>query len=139
MQSKTLNLILLAIMVILLYSCDRSEYKNTNPTFNNFTADTEEYKRELANEMQSIGTENLSYWFKKYIKKGDQEFIEIHIHGKGLCAIGEIQVNNWDKISGMRKETSGYRGVELKGLKIKIENDSTTTNFIFDNVEGIID
>ena len=139
MRIKALNMFLLTSIFIVVNSCDRPECNNTNPTFVKFTADSKEYKKELAKEMQSIGIENLSYWFEKYIKQGDKEFIEIHIQGKTLCAIGKIQVNDWSKISGMRKVTNGYRGAELKGLRIKIQNDSTETNFVYDNIETIID
>ncbi len=39
----------------------------------------------------------------------------------------------------MRKESNGYRGAELKGLKIEIEQDTNGTNFIYKNVDRIID
>lgn len=139
MKSKVSNLCLLIIIFIYANSCNRPECRNINPVFDKFTFDTKEYKSELARQIQSIGTENLSYWFDKYLNKGSKEFIVIHIQGAELCAIGEIQVNNWGKISGMRREVSGYRGAELRGLKIQIEQDSTGTNFVYDNIDRIID
>ena len=120
-------------------SCDRPECKNTNITFNKFSPDTEAYKIELARQMQSIGTENLSFWFDRYLIKGDKEFIVINIQGSELCAIGEIQVNDWGKISGMRRQISGYRGAELKGLKLETTKDLTGTNFIYKDIDRIID
>jgi hypothetical protein len=39
----------------------------------------------------------------------------------------------------MRRETSGYRGAELKGLKIHIKQDATGTNFVYAHVDKIID
>ncbi len=120
-------------------SCNRSECKNTNPTFDKFRPDTKEYKSELAKRLKSIGTNNLSYRFDKYLKKGGKEFIVIHIQGEEFCAKGEIQVNDWGKISGMRREISGYSGAELIGLKIEIKQDSLGTNFIYEDIDKIID
>lgn len=139
MKSKVLNLSLLIVIFNFANSCNRPECRNINPVFDKFTFDTKEYKSELAKQIQSIGTENLSYWFDKYYKKAGKEFIVIHIQGGALCAKGEIQVNDWSKISGMRREVSGYSGAELSGLKIEIEQDSIGTNFIYDNIDRILD
>jgi hypothetical protein len=68
-----------------------------------------------------------------------KEFILIHIQGDELCAKGELQVPDWNKISGLRRDVSGYHGAELKGLKMAIRQDSTGTNFIYQQVDRIID
>jgi len=39
----------------------------------------------------------------------------------------------------MRKEINGYRGAELKGLRLEIEQDSTRTNLIYKNIDTVID
>lgn len=139
MKIKLSNFFLLLATLIFSNSCDKPECKNTNPIFDKFMYNTKEYKSELAKQILSIGTRNLTYWFDKYLKKGSEEFILIHIQGEKLCAKGEIKVNDWSKISGMRKEISGYRGAELKGLKLEIEQDSTGTNLIYKSVDMIID
>jgi len=139
MKSKVSIQFLLLAIFFFANSCNRFECRNINPVFDKYTFDTKEYKKELARKIQSVGTENLSYWFEGYQKKSGKEFIVIHIHGGELCAKGEIQVNDWRKISGMRRGVSGYSGAELRGLKIEIEQDSTGTNFIYDNIDKIID
>ncbi len=139
MRIKLLYFFPFLAVFIFASSCDRPECKNTNTTFNKFMPDTKEYKIELARQMESIGTENLSYWFDRYLIKGDEEFIVIHIQGDELCAIGEIQVDDWGKISGMRRQTNGYRGAELKGLKFETKKDSTGTNFIYRDIDRVID
>lgn len=139
MKSKTHNLFLLLVIIVFTSACDRPECKNTNAIFDQFTLDKKEYKSELAKQMQSVGAENLTYWFDKYLKKDDKEFIVIHIQGEGICAKGEILVNDWNKIEGMRREHAGYRGAELEGLKIAMEEGSSGTNFIFKDIDKIID
>ncbi len=139
MKLKVWNLYLLTTIFIFANSCNRPECRNTNPFFDKFTFDTKEYKTELARQIKSIGTENLFYVHNKYLKKNSKEYIVIHIQGGELCAKGEIQVNDWSKLSGMRREISGYRGAELQGLTFKIEQDSTGTNFVYENIDRIID
>jgi hypothetical protein len=139
MRIKLLNMFPFLALVVFTSSCDRPECKNTNTTFNKFSPDTKEYKIELARQMQSKETKNLSYWFERYLIKGDKEFIIIRIKGDELCAIGEIQVNDWGKISGMRSQVSGYRGAELKGLKLETKEDSTGTTFIYRDIDRVID
>jgi len=138
---KTISSSLFPVLAIFIFasSCDRPECSNSNLTFDKFTPDTKEYKNELAKQIQSIGTDNLSYWFDKYLIKDGKEFILVNIQGGGLCAKGEIQVKDWGKISGMRREVSGYRGAGLKGLKFEIRQDSSGTNFTYVNIDRIID
>jgi hypothetical protein len=139
MFRKTLNLILSTALLSSAISCDKPECKNTNPVFSNFTPDTKEYKNELANQIKNIGAENLSYWHSGYVKKDTAEYILVFMQGKDLCAVGELQVRDWQKISGMRRDVSGYRGSELKGLKFDIRQDSAGTNIVFKDVVSIID
>ncbi|MDB5230180.1 MAG: hypothetical protein JWN76_985 [Chitinophagaceae bacterium] len=138
MKSKISTLIL-AIVYIAFSSCNRSECRNTNLIFDKFSPDTKEYKTELAKQIQNVGAENLSYWHDKYLKKDGAEYIVIYIQGQGLCAKGEIQVTDWSKIIGMRGESSGYRGAKLEGLNFKIIQDSRGTNFLYKDIDRVVD
>lgn len=139
MTSKATMLILCAGLCLAVGSCNMPECRNTNPIFDNFAPDTQEYKNELAKQIKDIGIENLSYWHDKYVKKDDAEYIVVYIQGQNLCAKGEIQVDDWKKISGLRKDISGYSGAELEGLDFEIIQNSTETNFLFKDVDRIID
>jgi hypothetical protein len=63
----------------------------------------------------------------------------VHIKGRDLCAKGEIQVADWNKITAIRSENSGYRGAKLEGLNFEIIQDSTGTCFLYKNIERIVD
>ncbi len=139
MTLKLLRLTLFASVYISINSCDRYECLNSNPTFDKFSPDADEYKSELAKQIKKLGAENLTYWHERYVKKDGRESIVVHIQGRGLCAEGEIVVTNWDKLSGMRREISGYRGARLKGLKFEIIQDSAITNFFYKDIDRIID
>jgi hypothetical protein len=138
MLRKPLTLLLL-VLLLFFTSCDMPECKNTNAVFNNLPPAAKEYKDELAKQIQTIGAGNLSYWHSGYVKKDTAEYILVAMQGKGLCAVGEIRVSDWQKIPGMRREVSGYRGAELQGLKFDIVQDPSDTDFIFRDVVSIID
>lgn len=138
MKAKSFSLFLL-MTIISAISCDKSQCNNTNETFNKFPPDSKEYTSELARQISSIGPENLSYWFDKYLKKEGKEFIVVQINGDKLCAEAQLEVKDWSKISGMRREISGYHGAQLKGLTIDIHQDSTGTNLMYKDVYEVID
>jgi hypothetical protein len=115
------------------------ECRNSNPIFDRFSPDTKEYKTELAKEFGNRENKDLSFWYNRYLKKGEAEYIQVSVQGENLCAIAEIQVTDWSKISGMRREISGYRGAELEGLDFEIIQDSAGINFPFRDVQSVVD
>ena len=135
MKFKFLPHLTLLLVFVLTISCDRPECKNSNPIFDQFTPDRNEYKRELAKQMKTIGEENLQYWFDKSQNVNNTEFYELYIQGDGLCA--KIVVEN--KSNRTRLGNGGYRGAELKGIAIKTNQDSTETSFVLEKIERILD
>ena len=134
------SFLILAVAIIFFVSCDRPECTNTNPVFDSNGIETIDYKRELASEIERIGMENLTYWFSDYTVQNGKEFITVNIQGEGLCALGILQVNEWTNIEGIKK-TAGvsYRGAELKGLVYDIVDDGSSINFIYQDIEHIVD
>jgi hypothetical protein len=132
--------IITILIVLLCVSCNRPECKNTNGIFNQFTPDKEEYKKELAAEMQKIGTNNLRYWLDKPIVVEGKQLVEVYIQGHGLCAKGQLFVADKAKQGGLGSYSGeGYRGAELKNVEITISQESGGTNFILAQVGKIID
>ena len=113
--------------------------RNRNPIFENFSPDTKEHRTELAKQIRNIGAENLSYWHGEYLKKDGIEYIVVDVEGKDLCAKAEIQVSDWGKISGMRREISGYKGAQLVGLDFDIIEEPTGLRFVLKDIDVVID
>ena len=121
-------------------SCNMPSCENTNPTFTRYTPDKEEYKAELAKQINLIGESNLRYWLKDLTERNGQSYINVFVQGEGLCAVEEVQVNNWEKLKSIREtKGAGYSGAELKGLKVAITQTPTGTSFIYKDVDRIID
>ena len=138
-----MNLKLIRIPIAAIYlslsSCSVPECQNSNAIFRTSNSDTKEYKSELAKQIRSKGAQNLSYRYDRYVKRGSEEYIVVNVEGKDLCATAEIQVFDWTKISGMRREISGYRGAELAGLEFEIVEDSTGVDFVYTDVDSVVD
>ena len=68
------------------------------------------------------------------------EFITVNIQGDGLCAKGLLQVSDWKNIEGI-KRTKGvsYNGAQLKGLTFDIITNGESIDFIYKNIESIVD
>jgi hypothetical protein len=124
----------------LMFSCDRPECKNANPIFDNYSPVTNQYKDELARQLQMPEQEDLTYWLDKYESIGDKEYILVYIQGGELCAKGLVLVNNWSKLEGIRRtKGESYHGAELRGLEIDIRRDEQTSELIFNDLDRIID
>ncbi len=137
---KKQTILFLSTFLIFFGSCDRPDCKNTNSVFDSNSIETNDYKQELVKEMDRVGKENLTYWLSNYTEKDGKEFIAVNIQGDELCAKGLIQVNDWKNIEEI-KRTKGvsYNGAQLKGLTFDIITNGESINFIYKNIESIVD
>ena len=134
-MTKIFSLLFLCIIFI---SC-RHECNNKNLVFENYAPESTEYKTEVVKQINLIGADNLSYYYDSYTKKAKQEYIAVNIEGDSICAKGILLVKDWSKLGDLRREISGYEGVELKGLRLNLEKDSISSNLIFKDLDNIID
>lgn len=137
---KAKSILILSTLLIFLASCDRPDCKNTNSVFDSNGLETNVYKQELAQEIDRIGKNNLTYWLSSYTEQNEKEFITVNIQGDGLCAKGLLQVNDWKNIEGI-KRTKGvsYIGAQLKGLTFDIITNGESIDFIYKSIERIVD
>lgn len=130
----------LLALVAFLISCDRPECVNTNAVLSKNYFDSEAYKRELSRLLKSTDASRVDYWFDMYIKKGLDEYIDVHVQSDEICAEAHILVTDWTKLKGIRETGGlGYHGAKLKGLKFDINQDSTHTEFIYKDIDTVID
>jgi len=136
---KIIERITVLILLIICISCDRPNCKNTNLVFDKYSPESSEYKLELSKQIQVIGFENLDYWFDKYLKRNNKEFIEINVQNDSVCAKAIVEVKDWSKIEGLRKEINGYSGAKLNGLRMRIERVGNKVDFIYEDIDHIED
>lgn len=139
---KTKNKIILSLfgLALILSACDRPVCKNTNPVFDKYSPDSDEYKSELIKQLGIVDKTKLTYWFSQYVESVGKELLFFHIQGDGLCAMLVLNVDNWSKLEELRqKKGVSFRGAEFINLKFEIVQDSLNTEFKFLDFERIID
>lgn len=128
------------VVLILVSSCDRPECVNTNPVFDQYLPDSEEYKTELVNQLEIVDKSELTYWLQKYEETNGQEYLYFHIQGDGLCSILVLTMDKWDRLEPVQqKKGVSYRGAEFTDLKFNIQQDSNGTKFNYQSYDRIID
>ena len=141
MEKYLIKTITALSLLIFIVSCDRPECKNTNVIFNKFTPETKEYKDELIKQIEKVDKTKVTYWMKSYHENDNSQSINVNIQSDSLCAEIVLKIaSSKNGIEGILKNKGkGYIGAELKNLKFEIEKDSASTEFIFEEISGIID
>jgi len=140
MKTKIKFFLPLFCLAILLFSCDRPVCKNTNPVFDKYSPDSEEYKSELVKQLGIVDKTKLSYWFSEYVESAGKELLYFRIQGDGLCAKIVLNVDQWNKLDELRqKKGETFIGAEFVNLKFEIVQDSLKTEFKYIDFDRIID
>ncbi|PBQ30325.1 hypothetical protein CNR22_00630 [Sphingobacteriaceae bacterium] len=140
MKQKLINLIMVAGLVASAIACDQPDCKNTNPVFDQFAPETNEYKVELFKELKNIDQSELRFVFEGYEHHNEQDYMLVGIQGKDLCAKALMTVKDWSSLGRIQiNKGKGYSGAVLKNLKFEIQDDSTCRELIFKSLDKIID
>lgn len=141
MTKKSFKAVLLVGLVLLMVFCNNRECNNSNPVFDNYQPNTNEYHKELAKQLQLIDNSKLIYRFQNYENNNGKEYLYVTIQGDSWCAESAIRVLNWDATLLPIKETKGkgYCGAVLENLKIESIQEGATTEFVYKSVAAIVD
>jgi len=127
-------------LTFLITSCDRPECKSNDPVFDKYTPETKEYKVELIRHLNAAGYSNVNYWIDKYIAVDGVEYMSVFIQGRGLCAKAILNISNGTGLEQYKKvKGGGYSGAGLRRLRYRIDSADGNYNFIFEQVDGIVD
>lgn len=132
--------ITLFVSLLVLGACSSPECNNTYPVFDNYKPDTENYKTELAKQLDN-NSSGFSYKFESYSQTNDSINIEVSVNRKDLCAKASVLVTEPDEaIQGLlNTKGMGYRGAELSGLEIKTVEKNDKIYFIYKTLDRVID
>ncbi|TYB75774.1 hypothetical protein [Bizionia myxarmorum] len=130
----------LVIILVLAISCTTTVCKNTSSILNSNEPETGIYQQELVKEIDRIGARNLTYLLNSFNKQNGEESLTIDVQGDGLCAEATLIVKDWSGLEEI-KRTKGvsYLGAELRGLTFDIINNTDSVDFIYKNVEAVVD
>jgi hypothetical protein len=134
------HLLLVPLAALLVISCDRPKCRNTNPVFDRYAPETNEYKSELIKELKKVSAKKISYWIDKYSMKDSIEYMSVDIQDGTLCAKAIFNITHSESLEQYKKVKGlSYRGAGLAGFKYHIDSTNGTYNFIFDHVAWIVD
>jgi len=137
---KLSALCLFAFLLVFLSIRNEAMKEQSNPVFARFNPLSIEYKQELVRQLSSRKGEELNYWFNRYFRMDGKDYIDVTIKGDGLNASSAIQINDWTKLKEIKENNGkGYHGAELQDLKFDIVKSGSNVNFVFKDLNAVID
>ena len=129
----------IVLVCLILIGC---HYKvvNKEPVFNNFKPNSKEYKNKLAKLIRS-NPDELTYIFEKYINKNGADYLEITVNGDDTSATALVLVKERrNGVNGIiEKKGISYSGAELYRLQLDVEDNPSGAQFIYKELDFIID
>lgn len=129
----------LIICIIALTACNNVKENIPNSVFDKLSPASKEYRDELAAKLKS-NSEGFHYTFKNYVENDGKKYLDIEVKGDDFKATGLVLVNSWNKLDGIKRTKGlGYSGAELRGLKLDIQKTPYGANFVYNDLEEIVD
>ncbi len=129
-----------SIIICLLAACNRPKCKSNNPVFNTHGPEEDEYKAELVKQLNKADRSKVHFYIDRYTERGGKPYMAIYIQGDDICARGMLDIKNPNKLVEFKNEKGlSWGGAELSGLQYTIDSSDGGYNFIFEEVEKIID
>ena len=99
-----------------------------------------EYKHELVRQLNIRRGDELNYWFNRHFQLNGKDYLDVTIKGEGLQVSSAIEIRDWSKLKAL-KESNGhsYRGAELDNLKFDIVQNGSNVNFVFKDLNAVIE
>ncbi len=135
MNLSTFKISLIGI-IISLSACNNVP---KDSIFSKLSPTSKEYRNKLANVIESK-PEELTYTLNKYLQENGREYLDVQVEGNDFEAKGLVLVNNWNKLEDIKRTKGlGYSGATLKGLKVDIQQNDSGAEFIYKDLEKIVD
>ena len=123
------------MLFITICSCgsDKPECHNYNSRFERYGPKSNEYKAELARQLQLRNFQNMRYFIDKYEEIEGKPFMTVDIIGEDLCAKAYIDIKNPNKMQKFKNVKGiSYSGAELIGFQYKIDTVEGKILFLFE-------
>jgi hypothetical protein len=130
----------LSVMSFMLFAFTEPPCENTNAIFRTGDYETQAYKAELVQRLKTSNAEDLRYWLTGYLRPADKEYVIVDVHGHDFCAKVAVLVTVGGKLEDIRRTGArGYRGAELVGFKIVIKEEPGIIEFVFGDVQAVVE
>ena len=142
MKSILVKYMLSALLLLSLYSCDRSSCETDNPAFLNNGVLSKVYQREVVHQIEIVGEDNLRFWLSDYVEKDQKHYLVFYVQNDNLCAQAVMQIDHEDKTFSELVNTKGKGrfNAEFKGVSFDVSQDDNDNLLIrYTGCESIID
>lgn len=127
--------LLILSITFLLAACggDKPECTNYNPRFERYGPKSNEYKAELARQLQLRNFQNIRYYIDKYVEIDGKPYMTVDIIGEELCAKGYIDIKNPNKMQKFKNVKGiSYTGAEIADFQYKIDTVEGKILFLYE-------
>mgnify|MGYP001218298753 CR=1 FL=1 len=142
MNSTILKYFLSALLLLSLYSCDRSSCETDNLVFLNNDIRSEVYQKEVVHQIELIGKENLRFWLADYLEKDNKHYLVFYTQGDGLCAQTVMHIDRDDDAFSeiVKTKGKGRFNAEFRGVSFDVSQDEEDSFLVhYTGYEYIID
>jgi len=114
--------------------------RNENTIFAKNAPGSEVYNKELIRLFTMVGTDNLYFRFNKYVSENGQDYVILNAIGRDFCAEFPLNITHAKRVENVvRVKGISYEGSNWRGLKFDLVAGKSGTEFIFKDVERIVD
>ena len=135
---KTIFIIGLLCLGIIA-GCTNTDINNANNRLKSYKTNTPEFNFELAKQL-AADPDSFTYTFNNYLVKDGREYLNVSVNRENFKTVIPVLVNNWNKMQGIKNARGlGYSGAKLQGLQLSVVTNSGHPEFIYQNINAIID
>jgi hypothetical protein len=106
-------------------------------TFGN--VDSARHQQEVVRLLESKHPQDFRYFFKTFVEEGESVYMVVNFRNDSQCFDGKIKVDQWDKLSGMRRTNGVSYPKELFELDWRIEETKNGKEITYVDMHRIID
>lgn len=129
---------MIAIALFLL-GCENSKTKEANKALKTYEPGSNKYKQLLAEQLTNY-PRTFTCVFEKYFVKDGGEYLSIRIQRSDFHTVESVIVKDWNKLEGIKRTKGlGYRGAELRGLRLVVNKKDDNSTFVYQTIDKIID
>ncbi len=141
MMKINFNLVIIVLCSFLLNSCGTQECISDNPILQNNSAESAEYKKELATLLENTEQSQLSYFLLSYNHQDNSRFMMVKVQGPEICAKMKVEFEDFQKGAEaiIEKKGDSFVGAQLQNLQYEVRKDSLDTKFIFISLTSVND
>ncbi|GAB3916537.1 hypothetical protein [Mucilaginibacter boryungensis] len=119
--------------------CKNTSINSANNRLNSYKTNTRKFNSELAKQL-AADPGSFTYTFSNYFVKAGREYLNVSVNRENFQTVIAMLVNNWDKMQGIKNAKGlGYSGAKLQGLQLSVVTNSGHPEFIYQNINAIID